>query len=149
MIDAKTYGGFLISQVKQLQARLFERLLKETGVDAFNGAQGRILYVLWERERLTITQIARLTSLANTTLTSMLDRMQEGGLIRRMPDSANRRQILVHITDKARSYKKEYDAVSERMNELFYTGFSPEEIEAFERQLKVIILNLQSEEERA
>lgn len=80
MVHTKTSGGFLISQIKQLQGRVFEKMLKESGVDAFNGAQGRILYVLWEHERLTISEIGRLTSLANT-LTSMLDRMEEGGLL--------------------------------------------------------------------
>lgn len=81
MVHTKTSGGFLISQIKQLQGRVFEKMLKESGVDAFNGAQGRILYVLWEHERLTISEIGQLTSLANTSLTSMLDRMEEGGLL--------------------------------------------------------------------
>ena len=38
-----------MSRIKQAGGRLFERLLRESGVEAFNGAQGRILYVLWQR----------------------------------------------------------------------------------------------------
>lgn len=126
-----------------MQARVFEKMLKESGIDIFNGAQGRILYVLWEHEKLTITQIGKLTSLAKTTLTGMLDRMEESGLIERIPDQQNRRQIFVVITQKAKAYRKDYDAVSERMNELFYQGFSAEEIEAFEGTLQRIIENLE------
>ncbi|WP_438433198.1 MarR family transcriptional regulator [Gorillibacterium sp. sgz500922] len=133
----------MISRVKQLQARAFERMLKESGVDAFNGAQGRILYVLWENGTLTITEIGRLTSLAKTTLTSMLDRMEESGLVERTPDKRNRRQILVSITDKARDYRERYDRVSERMNELFYQGLSEPEIAELERMLNRIIANLE------
>ena len=44
-------GGFLISQVKQLSDRIFEKILKEKGVNEFNGAQGRILYILWNNNR--------------------------------------------------------------------------------------------------
>lgn len=40
----KTNGGFLISQIKQIQGRVFERLLLEAGIEEFNGAQGRILF---------------------------------------------------------------------------------------------------------
>ena len=138
----KTYGGFLISQIKQLQGRVFERMLKESGIDAFNGAQGRILYVLWEKERLTISEIGHLTSLAKTSLTSMLDRMEESGLVERKTDKNNRRQIIISITDKARNYKEEYDRVSLEMNELFYKGFSEEEIEQFEEMLRRLIQNL-------
>ena len=141
----KTQGGFLVSQIKQLQGRAFEKMLRDSGVDAFNGAQGRILYVLWEHERLTISDIGRLTSLAKTTLTSMLDRMEAGGLVERIPDRKNRRQIHVILTQRARECRKAYDAVSEQMNVLFYQGFDEAEITAFEAMLKRIIHNLESE----
>ncbi len=143
----KTYGGFLITQTRQLQGRVFDKLLKESGVAAFNGAQGRILYVLWEHKKLTITEISHLTSLAKTSLTSMLDRMEESGLIERTPDKQNRRQIFVSITKKAISYRDAYDRVSEKMNDLFYQGFSEKEIIYFEDMLRKIILNLENKQE--
>ncbi len=133
----------MISRIHQLQGRTFEKLLRESGVDAFNGPQGRILYVLWEHETLTITEIGRLTSLAKTTLTSMLDRMEQAGLILRIPDKKNRRQIFVTITEKAKGFKADYDRVSELMNVLFYQGFSFEQIEGFENTLRKIIDNLE------
>lgn len=139
----KTYGGFLISQIGRLQARTFEKLLREDGVDAFNGAQGRILYVLWEKEKLTITEISRLTSISKTALTSMLDRMEGSGLVERVPDKQNRTQIFIAITEKAKTYRDDYDRVSERMNRLFYKGFDIAEITEFEDKLKRIIGNLE------
>ena len=51
-------GGFLVTKIKQLGDRIFEKILSEKNIDAFNGAQGRILYVtgsvdgpigLWEQ----------------------------------------------------------------------------------------------------
>jgi DNA-binding MarR family transcriptional regulator len=139
----KTQGGFLVSQISRLQARTFEKLLRESGVDAFNGPQGRILYVLWEHERLTITGISRLTSLSKTALTSMLDRMESSGLLERRPDSENRRQTFICITPKAKAYREEYNRVSEQMNQVFYRGFDAVEIEAFEDNLRKIIQNLE------
>jgi len=124
---------------------VFEKLLKESGVDVFNGAQGRILYVLWEHGQLTITEIGRLTSLAKTTLTSMLDRMEAGGLIERIPDKRNRRQIFVTATEKAKEYREKYDLISDKMSEIFYDGFTDDEIISFENQLRRIIKNLEKE----
>ena len=141
----KTYGGFLMSRIRHLSGRVGEKLLRESGVDIFNGAQGRILYVLWEHGRLTITEVGRLTSLAKTTLTSMLDRMEAGGLIERIPDARNRRQTFIAVTDKALSYREKYDWISDRASEIFYRGFTDDEITAFENQLRRIIENLEQE----
>lgn len=141
-----TEGGFLISRIHQLQARVFERMLRGSGVDAFNGPQGRILYVLWTHDTLSISEIGRLTSLAKSTLTSMLDRMEDAGLVTRATDKHNRRQILVSITDMARAWKERYDAVSQEMNTLFYQGFTEAEAMAFEQTLRRVLQNLEDEE---
>ena len=135
-----------MSQIRHISGRIWEKLLKESGVDIFNGAQGRILYVLWEHGDLTITEIGKLTSLAKTTLTSMLDRMEAGGLIERVPDKQNRRQIFIIVTGKAKEYREKYDWLSDKMNEAFYRGFSETEVKEFEGKLQKIIKNLETEE---
>ena len=38
----KVNGGFLVTKIKQLGDRIFEKILSEKNIDAFNGAQGRI-----------------------------------------------------------------------------------------------------------
>ena len=135
-----------MSRIRHAGGRVWEKMLKESGVDAFNGAQGRILYVLWEHGAMTITEIGRLTSLAKTTLTSMLDRMQESGLIMRSPDRNNRRQIIVSVTDKAEEYREVYERLSERMNALTYAGFSESELLDYERKLNRVLGNLEKGE---
>jgi len=148
-METKTYGGFLMSQIRHLSGRIGDRLLKESGVDIFNGAQGKILYVLWEHGTMTISEIGRLTSLAKTTLTGMLDRMEEGGLIERVPDKQNRRQIFIAVTEKAKAYREKYDGISDRMSEIFYKGFSEDEITAFENTLRRILNNLNEREKES
>ena len=142
----KTYGGFLISQIRVIGGRIFEKILKESGIDAFNGPQGRILYVLWEKGELSITEIGRLTSLANTTLTGMLDRMEAAGLVVRIHNPKNRREIRIALTSKAQDLRADYDQVSEQANAFFYNGFSDAEIEQFEDMLRRILRNHENAE---
>jgi MarR family transcriptional regulator, organic hydroperoxide resistance regulator len=139
---SETNGGFLISQIKQISGRIFEKLLSNAGVDTFNGAQGRILYVLWQEDNIPIAELSKKTGLAKTTLTSMLDRMEESGLLLRIFDKTNRRQIRIVLTDQARSLSGKYDKVSQEMNEIYYAGFSDDEIIAFENTLRRILKNL-------
>ena len=123
----ETQGGYLISRIHQVGNRLFDRLLAEADIDAFNGAQGRILYVLWQEDGLSISEIAQRTGLANTTLTSMLDRMAGAELIRRESVAGDRRRQRIVLTERARALQADYDRISQRMNDVYYAGFTEEE----------------------
>ena len=123
-IFIETRTGFLISQIKQIQGRVFQRLLAESGVEEFNGPQGQILYVLWQRDGVPITELSRQTGLAKNTLTAMLGRMESSGLIYREASPSDRRLALISLTEKARGLEKKYDQVSQRMNQLFYRGMT-------------------------
>ena len=144
----ETKGGYLISRIKQTGTRIFDRLLSESGIDSFNGAQGRILYVLWQQDGITISSLSAKTSLANTTLTAMLDRMEMLGLIVRKPDPADRRSRLIALTEKARSLQGDYANISQQMNERYYAGFTEEEIVVFEGYLQRVLSNLEREEQK-
>ena len=135
-------GGFLISKIKQIGGRRFDKILQEKNIDAFNGAQGKILYVLWQGGKMTATEISKKSGLAKTTLTAMLARMQEQGLIRTEENANDRRSALVCLTEKAAALKDEYDGVTKEIEEIYYKGFSDEEVEQFESYLKRILNNL-------
>lgn len=139
----RTNGGFQISKIKQLGDRVFEKILTAQGIEAFNGAQGRILYVLWQEDGVPIKTIAERCGLAITSLTTMLERMEKPGLIIRQQDSGDKRKTLIFLTDKAKALKEDYDAVSDRMSTIFYQGFTEEEIRNFEEHLERIRLNLE------
>ena len=144
----ETNGGILISQIKQVSSRIFEKLLTDAGVDTFNGAQGRILYVLWQEDNIPIVELSKKTGLAKTTLTSMLDRMEKSGLVLRVLDKSDRRQIRIALTGQARSLSYAYNKVSSEMNDVFYSGISYDEIVVFEDTLRHILKNLNESETR-
>jgi DNA-binding MarR family transcriptional regulator len=135
-------GGFLIAKIHQVSGRIFARILKEYGVDQINPAQGRILFVLWKKDEIPISKLARRTQLDKSTLTSMLDHLEEAGHITRIRSKKDRRKILIKLTEKDKSLQKVYNKVSDEMTGLFYRKFSHEEIDEFESYLKRILANL-------
>ena len=142
----KTNGGFLITQIKQVQGRIFDSLLQKAGIEEFNGAQGRILYVLWQEDGLPVVELAKRTGLAKTTLTSMLERMDEKGFLERMPDNKDRRVLRIFLTAKAQILNDKYNRVSDEMSRIFYKDFAEEEIVVFEKSLEKILGNLMQQE---
>lgn len=139
----KNNGGYLINQIQKISSRKFNELLKEKNIDEFNGSQGVILYSLWNNKELTIKEIGKITGLAKTSLTSMLDRMEEKGLIRRKDNSEDKRSIKIMLTDKAKELEKDYNDISNKMSNIFYKNFSDKEIDEIEKYLERIISNLE------
>ncbi len=134
----ETKGGFYITQIKQLQDRIFERLLLENRIE-ISGGQGRILFILWKTDHLTISEISEKTSLAKNTVSVVINGMVNKGIVERNINPANRRQTIISLTEYAKSLQTEYEAVSQQMNALFYQGFTEKERQQFESYLARIL----------
>ena len=139
----ETKTGFLITQIKQLQGRVFQRLLTESGVEEFNGPQGRILYVLWQEDGVPIARLVQQTGLAKSTLTAMLARMESASLITRCSGKSDGRQVIIKLTPRTRGLRQKYDQVSQQMNSLFYDGMTQEDASTLDALLDRILANLQ------
>ena len=133
----------MISQIKQVGGRVFDRILSDKNIVAFNGAQGRILYILWQGDGVPISKLSKETGLAMNTLTSMLDRMEAAGLVRRDRDDHDRRKILIYLTDEAKALEQDYNAVTAEIESIYYKGFSSEEIDALEGYLRRVLTNVE------
>lgn len=134
----ETKGGFYITQIKQLQDRIFERLLLENDIE-ISGGQGRILFILWKTDNLTISEISEKTSLAKNTVSVVINGMVNKGIVARNINPENRRQTIISLTEYAKSLQEKYEVVSEQMNTLFYQGFSEDEQKQFEHYLARIL----------
>ena len=142
----ETRGGFYITRIKHLQARIFEKLLTENGIEISSG-QGRILFVLWKEDHLTVSEISQKTSLAKNTVSIIVDGMVQKGILERNINPANRRQTIISLTEYARALREKYEQVSQQMNHLFYQGFSEKEREELEGYLARILVTLTQFEE--
>ena len=139
-------AGFMISKIKRLGDRIFQRKLEEADISAFNGAQGKLLYILWQGDGITAAELAGQAGLAATTLPSMLDRMERAGLIGREPDPKDRRKTRIVLTGRVQGLKAQYDRLSEEMTEVYLKGFTAEEAALFETYLERVLQNLKEEE---
>ena len=135
-------GGFLIAKVQLLSERIFAKILAKYDLTEISPAQGRILFVLWQRDGISIQELARKTSLGKSTLTSMLDRLADAGYLTREISGEDRRKIIIRLIKKDRNMRAVYQSVSDKMMGLFYQGFSSGEISQFENHLSRVLANL-------
>lgn len=138
----KHYGGTLISQVKQLQDRAFNKILKEEGIYEFNGQQGRVLFALWKNEKLSLIELSRRTSLAKTTLSAMVERMKNEGLLIVEGSKEDKRSLVIYLSDKTLSLEEKINRATKKISDIFYKDFSEEEANELDRLLGKVKENL-------
>ena len=138
----KHFGGTLISQVKQLQDRAFNKILKEEGIYEFNGQQGRILFALWKNEKLSLIELSRRTSLAKTTLSAMVERMKNEGLLIVEGSKEDKRSLVIYLSDKTLSLEEKINRTTKKISDIFYKDFSEEEANELDRLLGKVKENL-------
>jgi len=140
-------GGFLISKIKQVSERIFDKKLRNYGIHDLNTAQGRIIFSLWQQDNMSITELTKHTALGKTTLTSMLGRLEQNGYIVSSTDKKDKRKTIITLSQKSKLLEKYYTAVSNEMTALFYEGFSDNQIDELEDSLTHILSNLVKYEE--
>ena len=87
----KSNSGFYIGRIKQVNTRLLNKFLAQKNITAFNGEQGRILHVLWENDGISNRELSKKSGLAMSSLTTMLERMEEKKLLERRVDENDKK----------------------------------------------------------
>jgi DNA-binding MarR family transcriptional regulator len=73
-----------------------------------------------------------------TTITRLLDKLEEGGLIRRERSLPDRRQVMCFVTEKGRAFLDDLDPRVNAMDEEVVSALTPEQLEQFIELLDVI-----------
>ena len=142
----KTKGGTLLSQVHQVCGRVWNKILRENNMADLEGARGRIIFALWGNDGVPIKTLCKKTSLDKSTLTGIIDRLERDGYIERKPSETDKRSTLISLTGKEQEFAKNVQKVSGQMNEIFYKGFTDEEITIFDSMLARILENCKDAE---
>lgn len=148
MKNGRTEGGTLISQVNQVSQRVWHDVLSRNGLEDLAGARGRVIFALWNEEKIPIKKLVEKTSLDKATLTGIIDRLERDGYVKRMPSPDDKRATLIYRTGKDEVFKSKVPKASDQQNKLFYKGFSTSEIKEFEDYLKRILDNCREAEEK-
>jgi len=134
-------SGFLIAKIHQITNRIFNKMLKDYGLDELNSGRGRILFILWQRDNIPIHKLSVKTQLTKSTLTTMLDRLEKKGFLSREVGK-DRREVIVKLSEKSKKFKEDYEKISEEMTDVFYGDLTEGERDAFEDYLRRILNNL-------
>jgi len=138
------YCHLVAHHIRLLNGRIFQKLLRQDPDSLYRSEQGKILAVLWNSKTgcATATDIALATGLANNTLTTMIKKLEEQNLVIISPCGIDKRKKYVKLTERGLSQKEVGHRISQKLDAIFYKGFTEEEIRQFESYQERILDNL-------
>jgi len=99
-------------------------------------AQAGILFLLAEKDGRSMSELSRILSIDNSTLTGLVDRLEKAGLARRDASPHDRRASHVYISPKGIKEMQKARSVVGRVNREIMDGFTPEELASFKKILQ-------------
>ena len=146
MLDPEVEG--IVDRIGGLQRR-FKRAMDET-LDEFDldWSEYKLLSLLTregEVYRSSPGKLARIMELSSGAMTNRLDRLEQSGFVRRLPDPDDRRGILVELTPEGKRVYEDAVGAQGRKESLVASALSVPE----KKQLNALLRRLMIEFERA
>ncbi len=131
--------GYRIKLLSQLLTRKFTERLEPFGLTPFHWL---VLCCLWQEDGLPTSSIGDKLQQVGGTLTGVLDRMEERGLVRRERDSHDRRIWRIWLTDAGKELEAVLPPIAAQMRDAAMDGISAADCELFSQILNRAIANL-------
>jgi DNA-binding MarR family transcriptional regulator len=128
--------GFLIADVGRLIRRNFDVKARVLGATR---QQWRVLKLLERQEGVNQGRIAEMLEVEPITLSRMIDRLQESGLVERRPDPKDRRAWQLYLTEQAAPVLAQLKTFAEALLDEALEGLASGERE----QLTVLLTRVQ------
>jgi DNA-binding MarR family transcriptional regulator len=124
-----------IGETAHALRKAFTRRAATLGV---TGAQWKVLFKLSLKPGMRQVELADLLDIEPITLTRILDRLQEAGLIERSSDPADRRAWRLHVTAKAKPLVEKLRAIADEMTADAFAGIDPKDVQKTRQVLALV-----------
>jgi DNA-binding MarR family transcriptional regulator len=132
------FDGCLATNIEQAYRHLelvYERLVGPLGLSVLEWYALRALY---GEDGMSASQLACQVCRHPSSMTALLDRMEDKHLLHRETDADDRRSVRVYLTDQGRACRPQVEAISTRIDHLLDDLVTPNQIEAFHYVLSVL-----------
>ena len=131
---------FRLYTASRLLTQVYHPLLSEYGLTY---PQYLVLLVLWEKDAQPVNDIAKRLYLETNTVTPLLKRMENEGLLARAKGKEDARQMIVSLTGKGKALQKNLEEVPQTVgNAVICDSVNPETAPDLFRMLDDIIAKL-------
>ena len=140
--SASSEDWTLLTQLTQAYRGLLDGLMDRIGL---HRAQVNVLCRLFAQDGMTQSEIAEQLSVQGATITNMLQRMEEAGLVTRRRDPEDNRLVRVYLTDTGRKQERAINEQAMRVEQAVFEGLDDQERAMLRRMMRRMLRNMDME----
>ena len=137
--DLTDHMPYLMNRAGALVVVAFAPDLAEAGITV---PMWRILAVLAHAGPQRQIDLARLTSIDESTISRLISAMVKGKLVSRRRSATSNREVMIHLTVKGRAAASRFSPVAESLERTALSGLTAEEVAIAKRVLRLFYGNL-------
>jgi DNA-binding MarR family transcriptional regulator len=138
MTDELESFNDLLAIARMRWLRRMRVALAERGFADFRRGDGAWVRILGERP-CGLGEMAEIIGISPQAVTKMADSLERRGYVERRDDDADRRRVVLHLTDRGRSYQETVVEVVANLDDTFRASVEPADLEAAFRVLHIVI----------
>lgn len=141
-LDLELRLGYLIHDVSRLRRTLFDKWLAPLGITR---SQWWVLAFLSRNDGMPQTELALELDVGKVALGALIDRLEQGGFVRRVLDQNDRRVKRVVLTKQSKELLETLRERNSQFNKRILKGLAKTDLETTTETLRVMKHNLRDE----
>jgi DNA-binding MarR family transcriptional regulator len=127
-----------LSPLHKASRQLSVYLETRIGEQGLSPSEGHVLSYLRGYGPAPVGELVRVFGIKQSTLTSMLDRLEQAGLVRRELNPDDRRSFLVHLSDDGAALTKRTNRILEKLEDEIRGRVSARDVKGFQAVMEAV-----------
>ena len=137
-MDEMSRGIAVVKLMKQVMGALKQNMGHKFKEMNLTGPQGMLIGILSHNKEMKVSDLSEKLGLSNSTVSGILDRLENQGLIERVRSKEDRRVVFVSVTEEFKRTAQEHFTELESSFEAMTSTATPEEIDTIIKGLDML-----------
>lgn len=125
--------GFLLAKAYQRSCALYK---ERFGTYGLTPQQFCLLRFLWEEDGISQIELSTRSQIDRTTIGGLIDRLEQSGLLKRLPHPDDRRAYRIYLTAEGQRLEETLAPLAEELHRIILAPLNQHEIDALTTMLR-------------
>lgn len=126
MTEISSSIGFLLAKAYQRACALYK---EKFGSYNLTPQQFGLMRFLWVEDGITQVELSSRSQIDRTTIGGLIDRLEQSGLVQRLPHPEDRRAYRISLTEAGRALEKELAPLADELHRAILAPLEPAEVD--------------------